>query len=127
MQNNLTKRLTSCLTWCLMKSMPTTHKGMKMNNQISCFSDCDDNRFPGWRQDKAVEDATDNLMAECITLAGADAINMKHDLFDGMLLPRLMCCIANWQGSTASSATQMRELHNILADALQAVAEKEVA
>lgn len=75
---------------------------------------------------RAVEDAADLLLADCLTVAGADAINREHDLYDGMLLPKLMSAIANWKGSLGSSSEQMRAMHNLLADELQKIAEKEV-
>ena len=98
-----------------------------MNNAMPCFTDCDDNRFaPVSPHAQAVEGYTDNLMAECVTLAGADGINKAHDLFDGILLPQMMQAVACWQGSGSSAISQMRALNNLLADALQAIAEKEV-
>ena len=97
-------------------------------NTIHCFTDCDDNRLPADNLDRAraVEDYADNLMAECVRLAGADSINQANDLYDGVLLPQMMQFIAIWTGSTTSAAQQMRQLHNLLADALQAIAEREV-
>lgn len=98
-----------------------------MNDRMPCFTDCDDNRLPADNLDRAklVEDYADNLMTECLTLAGADRINQANDLFDGDLLPQMMHAVACWQGSGASAISQMCTLHNLLADALQAIAEKE--
>lgn len=75
---------------------------------------------------RAVEDAADMLLADCLTVEGADLINRKYDLFDGMFLPKLMSAIANWKGSLGSSSEQMRALHNLLADELQKIAERQV-
>ena len=99
-----------------------------MNDRMPCFTDCDDNRLPADNLDRAraVEDYADNLMTECLTLAGADRINQANDLYDGVLLPQMMQLIALWMGSTVSAAQQMRQLHNLLANALQTIAEKEV-
>lgn len=98
-----------------------------MNNAMPCITDSDEHRFsPVSPRAQAVEDYADNLLAECIWLDGARSINTKHDMFDGELLPRLMVEIANWNGSTVSAVSQMRALHNLLADALQSIAEKEV-
>ena len=97
-------------------------------NTIHCFTDCDDNRLPADNLDRAklVEDYAGNLMAECLALAGADRINQANDLYDGVLLPQMMQLIALWMGSTVSAVSQMRAMHNLLADALQAIAEREV-
>ena len=77
-------------------------------------------------QQQRVEDFSDNLMSECITLKGAERINNEYDLYDGNLLECLMVEVANWTGSTESATTQMKKLHNLLADALQEVAEREI-
>jgi hypothetical protein len=74
---------------------------------------------------QVVEDMADNLLAECITLEGAERINLEFDLFDGDLLPRLMVEIANWKGTTESSGEQMRKLFNIVAEQLHKIAEGE--
>ena len=97
-----------------------------MNDRMPCFTDCDDNRLPADNLDRAraVEEYADNLMADCKN--HAFAINSEFDLFDGDLLPSLMVEIANWNGSTVSAVSQMRAMHNLLADALQAIAEREV-
>lgn len=97
-------------------------------NEIPCWTDGDDNRLPSINLDnaRAVEDYADNLMSECLTLAGAGGINKSHDLYDGILLPQMMQLVSIWTGSTVSAVMQMRQLHNLLADALQAIAEKEV-
>ena len=98
-----------------------------MNNAMPCITDSDEHRFsPVSPRAKAVEDYADNLLAECVTLAGADGINKAHDVYDGILLPQMMQAVACWTGSTVSAASQMRALHNLLADALQSIAEKEV-
>lgn len=99
-----------------------------MNDRMPCFTDCDDNRLPADNLDRAklVEDYADNLMTECLTLAGADRINQANDLYDGVLLPQMMQAVACWTGSTVSAVSQMRALHNLLADTLQCIAEKEV-
>ena len=98
-----------------------------MNNAMPCITDSDEHRFsPVSPRAQAVEDYADNLLAECVTLAGAVAVNNEFDLFDGMLLPQMMHAVACWQGSGASAISQMRALHNLLADALQSIAEKEV-
>ena len=98
-----------------------------MNNAMPCITDSDEHRFsPVSPRAQAVEDYADNLLAECVTLAGADGINKAHDLFDGILLPQMMQAVACWTGSTVSAASQMRAMHNLLADALKAIAEREV-
>lgn len=73
-----------------------------------------------------VEDMADNLLADCITVEGAEAVNMDNDLAEGLLLARLMSAVANWTGSTTSACEQIRKLDNLLADALQDVAERKV-
>lgn len=75
---------------------------------------------------RAVEDAADMLLADCMTVAGADTINREYDVYDGDLLPSLMSAVANWTGSSESAARQMRVLHNLLADELQKIAERQV-
>lgn len=99
-----------------------------MNDRMPCGLEDDRIRFEPDNLDRAklVEDYADNLMTECLTLAGADRINQANDLFDGILLPQMMQAVACWTGSTVSAASQMRALHNLLADALQSIAEKEV-
>ena len=77
-------------------------------------------------RDKAVEDRADELLAQCVALHGADEINTANDLYDGLLLPQMMQLVSLWTGGTVSAARQMRELHNLLANALQAIAEREV-
>lgn len=74
---------------------------------------------------RQVEDRADSMLADCITQEGADRINREHDLYDGDLLPQLMVEVANWTGSTESAIRQMRKLHNLLADAMQKIAEAE--
>ena len=74
---------------------------------------------------QVVEDMADNLLAECVTVAGADRINDEYSLYDGALLPLLVVEIANWKGTTESSGEQMRKLHNLLANALHEIAEGE--
>ena len=76
-------------------------------------------------RDKAVEDRADELLAQCVTLHGADEINTANDLYDGLLLPQMMQAIAMWNGRSDSAATQMRELHNLLTNALHKIAEGE--
>jgi hypothetical protein len=73
-----------------------------------------------------VEDYADNLLADCMDLAKAKAINFDNDLYDGDFPPKMMQAIANWTGSTESAVKQMRVLHNLLADELQKIAEREV-
>ena len=75
---------------------------------------------------QAVEDRADELLAECITLHGADSINVENALHDGLLLPQMMQAVAMWKGTPESAAQQMRELHNLLANALHKIAEGEV-
>lgn len=72
-----------------------------------------------------VEDYSDNLLAECITLAGAERINRLYDLYDGNLLECLMVEVANWTGTTENASERMKALHNLLADALHEVADGE--
>lgn len=74
---------------------------------------------------RQVEDRADSLVADCMTFDGAERINRDHDLYDGDLLPQLMVAVANWTGSTESAIRQMRKLHNLLADAMQKIAEAE--
>jgi len=76
---------------------------------------------------KAVEDYTDNLMADCKRFEIADCINLENSLYDGDLLPRLMVEIANWTGSIESSHERMKRLHNLLSNELHKVAERETA
>lgn len=76
---------------------------------------------------KRVEDYADMLLSECLHLDLASRINREFDLFDGDLLPELMVEIANWKGTTESSGEQMRKLHNLLANALHEIAERETA
>ena len=99
-----------------------------MNDRMICITDSDEHRFEPSNLDhaRAVEDYADNLMAECVTLAGAISVNRDHDIFDGDLLPQLMQCIARWKGSSLSAATHMHALNNLLANALQTIAEREV-
>jgi hypothetical protein len=75
---------------------------------------------------QAVEDRADELLAQCVTLHGADEVNTANDLYDGLLLPQMMQAIACWTGRTDSAVTQMRELHNLLANALHKIAEGEI-
>lgn len=74
---------------------------------------------------RAVEDYTDSLMVDCKN--HAFALNSEFDLFDGDLLPSLMVEVANWDGSPESSHVRMKAMHNLLANALQKIAEQEVA
>lgn len=101
----------------------------EMNNAQPCFTGCDDNRLPADNFGRArdIEDFADSLMAECVTFAGANDINRGHDLYDGILLPQMMQAVACWQGSGASAISQMHALHNLLANALQTIAEREVS
>ena len=99
-----------------------------MNNLMPCGLDDERIRFEPDNLDRAraVEDYADNLMTVCLTLAGPERNNQANDLYDGVLLPQMMQLIALWMGSTVSAAQQMRQLHNLLANALQTIAEKEV-
>ena len=81
----------------------------------------------GYEQSKLIEEYADSLMNRCTKFSKANDLNIEHDLYDGDLLPKLMQAIAEWSGKPDSSHVQMKKLHNILADALQAVAEKECA
>lgn len=101
-----------------------------MNNLMPCGLEEERCRFESSdidHQARAVESYADELMADCRVFHNAESINSAHDLYDGNLLPDLMVAIANWTGSTESAATQMRVLHNLLSDALQKVAEGELA
>jgi hypothetical protein len=106
---------------------------MKMNtNLMACGLDDERIRFEPDNLDRAklVEEYADNLMAECKDFNAAERINRGHDLFDGDLLTDLMVEIAQWNGSQYygehNAAVQMRKLYNMLANALQTIAEKEV-
>ena len=98
-----------------------------MNDRMPCFTDCDDNRLPADNLDRAraVEDYADKLMAECVTLSGADGINKAHDVYDGGILPSLMVEIACWTGSSEDAVKRMRSIFNLLADEFQCIAERE--
>lgn len=83
-------------------------------------------------RDQAVEDMADNLLDDCKQFAKAEAINAEHSLYDGELLPSLMVEIANWSGRSRddrhdNANAQMVKLHNLLANALHEIAEREVA
>ncbi len=76
-------------------------------------------------REKLVEDRADELLAMCGSLHMADEINTENDLYDGLLLPQMMQAVAMWEGSPESAAKQMRELHNLLANAMHKIAEGE--
>ena len=75
---------------------------------------------------KTVEDYADNLMDDCKVLAMAELTNRDNDIYDGETLPKMMCEIANWTGSSEDAVKRMKVLFNILADELQKIAEREV-
>lgn len=74
----------------------------------------------------AVEQKVDDMLSIAKYMATASWMNTEYDLYDGALLPSLMVEIANWDGSSESAGKQIRKLHNLLADAFQKVAEREV-
>ena len=100
-----------------------------MNNPIPCWTDSDENRLPAADVEKAlaVEDYADDLMDDCKLLSMAILTNRDNDLYDGDFLPRLMVEVASWTGSTESSHQRMKAMHNLLADELQKIAEREVS
>jgi hypothetical protein len=75
---------------------------------------------------RRIEDYADLLLADCMNPVHAESINNENDLYDSDLLTRMIVAVANWTGSTESSVTQMRKLHNLLADALQGIAERKI-
>lgn len=70
-----------------------------------------------------VECFTDNLLEECKTLEGAVRVDLHYDLYDGPLLQSMIQAVASWSGRSADANQQMINLHLLLANALQAVAE----
>lgn len=98
-----------------------------MNTRLPCITDSDEHRFEPDNLDhaRAVEDYADELMADCKEVYKAELINSEHDIYDGDLLPRLMVEIANWTGSIESSHERMKAMHNLLANELQKIAERE--
>lgn len=100
-----------------------------MNTRMPCITDSDEHRFEPTNLDhaRAVEDYADNLMDDCKILGRSMHINTENSIYDGYLLPSLMVEIANWTGSIESSHERMKAMHNLLADELQKIAEREVA
>lgn len=78
------------------------------------------------RLQRMIEATTDVLMDECKDSNVAMRLAVTHGLDDDpALLAKLMSIIAAWDGSTASAGTQIRLLHNVMADAMQKIAIKE--
>ena len=102
-----------------------------MNNIMPCITDSDD-----WRFDAAdtlaaaravrVESEADWMLSECKSLDYCKRINSDYDLYGGDLLPLLMAEIASWTGRSDDANERMKNLHNLLADELQKIAESEV-
>lgn len=104
-----------------------------MNQRIPCITDSDEFRFDtgslpsSMDKASAIDVFTDELMNDCRVLHNAESINSDNDLYDGPLLSGLMVQIANWTGSIESSHERMKAMHNLLANELQKIAEREFA
>lgn len=85
---------------------------------------------PAWESEdmntmRAIELFADELMEDCKVFKNAKSVNEYGDLYDGDFLTKLIVEIASWDGSTESANVQIRKLHNLLADELQKIAERE--
>lgn len=75
---------------------------------------------------RKVEDHTDSMIELCKSLDYCIKLNADYELGYGDLLPKLMQAVASWTGSSSDSHRTVLALHNILAAALQDIAEYEV-
>ncbi len=75
---------------------------------------------------RMIEETADVMQSECRDLDTATFIVRQYDLNDDpAVMGALLQAIAQWTGSPDSSHAQMKRLHNLMADQLQAIAERE--
>lgn len=72
---------------------------------------------------RETEDVADSLLADCLTLAGAEKVFMGYDLAETKLPANLLMIIANWNGRSDQANDVMRKLNTLLANELHSVAQ----
>ena len=74
--------------------------------------------------EKQIEDHTDYLLDECKSAKYCEKLIIQYEMLDGC--SAIMAEIANWTGRSDDANERMRNLHNLLSNALREIAEYEV-